>query len=357
MSAFSTAKSLTTDTVSEVLEDDVPSMAASIAYFSVLSLPPLLAVLVGLAGVAFGDDTARQALTGELGDLLGEDSGEQLATMLESARDAAGGSLLGQVVGIAALLFGATGAFGQLQQSLNRAWSVEPDPEKSGVKQFVSKRLLSLGMVLTIAFLMAVSLLASAVIQILAAELGQIVGGAGWVAIRVANIALPLALFTLLFAAIFKVLPDAEISWRDVWVGAAVTSVLFILGKFAIGFYLGAADVGEAFGAAGSLVVILIWIYYTALLVLVGAEFTQVWARHCGKSIQPSEGAVRVMKKTSYERPESPAGTGDAPAGESQRSTGDEPASDEAPDAEARHPLARPREPQPREGIYREPRG
>jgi membrane protein len=350
MSFFATTKRLATDTVSEVMDDDVPSMAASIAYFAILSMPPLLAVLVGLAGVAFGDAAAREALTGQMGDRLGGDSAEQLATMLEGARDAAGGSLLGQVVGIAALLFGATGAFGQLQQSLNRAWSVEPDPERSGIKQFVTKRLLSLGMVLTIAFLMAVSLVASAVVQILAGELGELIGGAGWVAIRVANIALPLALFTLLFAAIFKVLPDAEIAWRDVWVGAAVTAVLFILGKFAIGFYLGASDVGEAFGAAGSLVVILIWIYYTALLLLVGAEFTQVWAAHCGKDIRPSDGAVRVVETTTIERPED---------GESDTATGGTPPAGTSSEGDAEdgvHPLAKPREPQPREGVYREPR-
>ncbi|CAN5527239.1 YihY/virulence factor BrkB family protein [soil metagenome] len=350
MSIFNTTKKLARDTVQEVMDDDVPSMAASIAYFAILSMPPLLAVLVALAGAAFGDDTARQTITGQMGDILGEDGAEQLATMIEGARDAAGGSLLGQIVGIAALVFGATGAFGQLQQSLNRAWDVEPDPEGSSIKQFITKRVLSLGMVLTIAFLMAVSLVLSSAIQILADQLGEIIGGAGWVAIRIADIGLPLVMFTLLFAAIFKVLPDARIKWKDVWVGGLVTSVLFILGKLAIGFYLGASDVGAAFGAAGSLVVILVWIYFTALLLLVGAEFTQVYARHCGKRIEPDEGAVWVVKQTRIERPK----------GDSNRPESDEAASKTSPKSsssssdEVAHPIALPREAQPRDGIQGE---
>jgi len=338
MSRFRSALDFVKETASEISDDDVPSMAGAIAYFSLLSLPPLLAMMVGLIGVFYGDATAQQALVGQLSDLLGDDGAEQVGTMIQGAQEVGGGSIIGQIVGIAALLFGATGAFMQLQKSLNKAWSVEPDPEASGVKQFAMKRLMSFGMVLTIAFLLAISMVLSTVLRLLAEQLGEIVGEAGWLALQAIDIVLPLAIFTLLFASIFKVLPDAEIRWKDVWVGAAVTAVLFIIGRLVIGIYLGQSEIGEAFGAAGALVVILVWIYFTALLLLVGAEFTQVWARRQGQRIQPSEGAVRVIEDVRREGPSDQADS----ASESNGSDGED---------EAVHPWARRRSASPRAGV------
>jgi membrane protein len=347
------------ETVHEVMDDDVPALSASIAYFAILSLPALLAAVVSLAGLFFDDADVQNIMTGQAADILGSDGASQLAAMIEQAREAGGGGIGGQLIAYAALFFGATGAFGQLQQSLNRAWDVGPDPEASGVKQFVWKRVLSLGMVLTIAFLLAVSLVLSAAIEVVGDQLGEIVGGGGTIVVRVANVLLPLALFTALFASMFKVLPDAEIQWRDVWVGGFATAILFVLGKFLIGLYLAHSDVGAAFGAAGSLVVVLVWIYYTALLVLVGAEFTQVWARRYGHRILPEEGAVRVVRETRQTRREDVqkeqerAEAQSVPSSAPKESAGGH----QSDDSEQRtgHPHIDGREAQPRTGINPEP--
>jgi membrane protein len=193
------------------------------------------------------------------------------------------------------LLFGATGAIAELQDALNTAWGVQPDPNKGGVKSFFLKRLLSLALVAGIAFLLLVSLLLTTAITISEKWLpGQISAPL----LYGVNVAADLIVITLLFAAIFKFLPDAQVAWRDVWIGAAVTAGLFILGKFGLGVYLGNSNVASAYGAAGSLVLVLVWIYYSALILLLGAEFTQVWARERGKRVRAEEGAVRVVRQT-----------------------------------------------------------
>jgi membrane protein len=184
----------------------------------------------------------------------------------------------------------------ELQAALNRAWGVEPDPDRGGVKNFVIKRLFSLGMVLSIAFLLLVSLVLSAALTAFGGALGGLLpGDASEVLLQLLDNAVSLVVITLLFAAMFKVLPDARIAWRDVWVGALVTTVLFLAGKFLIGLYLGQANPGEAYGAAGSLAILLVWIYYSSLILLLGAEFTPVWARERGAGVEPQEGAVRVV--------------------------------------------------------------
>ena len=185
-------------------------------------------------------------------------------------------------------MFGATGAFGQLQKALNRAWEVEDASEGGGIKDLIFKRLLSFGMVLTIAFFLLVSLAVSGVLAALGDAASSVAGdGAVGVGVQILNLVVGLVVTGGLFAVLFKVLPDAEIAWRDAAVGGAVTAVLFTLGKTAIGIYLGTADPGSAFGAAGSLALLLIWIYYSALIVLVGAEFTQAWAERAGGGIEP----------------------------------------------------------------------
>jgi uncharacterized membrane protein YqjE len=187
------------------------------------------------------------------------------------------------------LLFGATGAFMQLQSALNRAWEVKPDPQSGGLKNFVMKRVLSLGMILGVAFLMIVSLAISALIGAIGDSLTFIPQPVMYAV----NFLASFAVLTLLFAAIFKVLPDARIEWRYVWVGAIVTSLLFVIGKFGIGLYLGRSSPGDAFGAASALAVILVWVYYAGMIVLFGAEFTQAWAQGHGAEVRPEKGAVR----------------------------------------------------------------
>ncbi len=337
MPSLSESIDLLKQTGQEVAEDNCTSMSAAIAYYTLFSLPPLLVILVGIAGAVFGADAVQEQLTGQVGGLVGQNGAAEIQTMIENAGDFGGGSILGKVLGLLALVFGATGAFAQLQQSLNRAWEVRPDPDGGGLKTFLSKRVLSFGMVLTIAFLLVVSLAASALMTGLFGYVESALGPVGATLAWVGEIVLSLGIFTLLFAAIFKVLPDAEIAWRDVWVGGLATAILFVIGKFLIGFYLGRSNPGEAFGAAGSIVVILVWIYYTALILLVGAEFTQLWAKHYGSRIEPDDDAVRVVEEERVVDEDGPEG-----AEAEERAN--------RPAGAVPHPYAEPRDPEPRSG-------
>jgi membrane protein len=344
MASFGDAVSLLKQTGKEIGEDNCTSLSAAIAYYTLFSLPPLLVILVGVAGAVFGADVVQERLTGQVGGLVGESGAAEIQTMIENAGDFGGGSLVGKVLGLLALVFGATGAFAQLQQALNRAWEVKPDPSQSGVTNFLTKRVLSFGMVLTIAFLLMVSLAASALLSGLFTQIESALGPVGAVFAWIGELVLSLGIFTLLFAAIFKVLPDAEITWRDVWVGALVTALLFVVGKFLIGFYLGRSNPGEAFGAAGSVVVILVWLYYTSLILLAGAEFTQVWAKRYGSRIEPDDDAVRVIGEERVVD----EGETRPPAGRKEGAS-----ADEHPDRDRSgvpHPYAEPREPEPRSG-------
>jgi membrane protein len=218
--------------------------------------------------------------------------------MVLSADRSSADGVVPTVLGILALLFGATGAFGALQSALNRVWEVKPDPRRGGIKSFLGKRLLSLGMAGTIAFLLLVSLVVSAALSAFGDQLGAMLGGISGPVMQGAQVLVSLAVVTVLFAAIFKILPDAHVAWRDVWSGALFTTVLFVAGKFVIGFYLSRAEPDSSFGAAGALAVILIWVYYSAMILFLGAEFTQVWATEKGRGIEPEDGAVRVETKT-----------------------------------------------------------
>lgn len=280
-------------TFREFSDDDGPSMAAALAYYTIFSLAPLLVLIILLVGLFVEPQQVEGQVVRQIGSLVGPEAAEQIQAMVRRASEhLETGGLLTTLLGLGALLFGATGAFAQLQHALNKAWEVKPDPEQGGLKNFIVKRVLSLGMVLGVAFLLLVSLVMSTALSAFGAMLAEAVPFLGPVMLFLFNAALSLAVITVLFAALFKVLPDAEIGWRDVWVGAAVTALLFVAGKFLIGFYLGRSDPGSVFGAAGSLAVILVWIYYSAMILLLGAEFTQVWTTQAGRQIAPSEGAV-----------------------------------------------------------------
>jgi membrane protein len=291
------------DLGAEVVDDDCPAMSAAIAYYTVLSLPPLLAILVALAGAVFGAGTVEDAIAGQIRSSVGPGAAEEIRAIMQQSGDLLSGSVLAIVGGLAALLFGATGAFAQLQRSLNRAWEVEPDPEQGGLKNVLMKRVLSLGMVVTIAFFLLVSLVVSGAISAIGSIVeGYAPSGLVQLGLQVASFAVSLALITALFAAMFRVLPDAEVAWKDVWLGAFVTALLFTVGKTLIGIYLATSNPGSAFGAAGSLVLLLVWIQYSSLIVLVGAEFTQLWAARCGHGIEPDDSAVRVVEKEVHDR-------------------------------------------------------
>jgi membrane protein len=271
-------------------EDECSVRAAALAYYTVFALPPLLILLTVVVGFFWDPMEVQRSLETQFSSLVGAEAGQAIREMLTHAKRPGAGGVLATVVGLGALLFGALGAFMQLQGALNRAWEVKPDPKKGGIRRFIAKRVLSAGMILAVAFLLMVSLALSAFLSALGSRLTFIPEPA----LHTVDATLSFAVITVLFAAIFRFLPDAEIAWRDVWLGALVTAMLFVVGKFAIGFYLGRSAPGDAYGAAGALAVILVWIYYGGMIVLFGAEFTQAWAGRRGAKKVPEDGAMKV---------------------------------------------------------------
>ena len=290
------------ETGKDFMADSCPREAAALAYYTVFSLPPLLVLIMSIAGAVWDPQDVQEALRGQLGSLIGASGEEQIETIMREAERPEGSGIFPTLLGIGALLFGATGAFMQLQGALNRVWDVEPDPEQGGIRNFILKRAMSLGMILAIAFLLLVSLAISAALSAFGDALGARLPGVSSTILLAVNFVVSLAVVTSLFATMFKVLPDVEVAWRDVWVGAIVTSVLFVIGKFAIGFYLGRSEPGTAFGAAGSLAILLLWVYYAGMILFFGAEFTQAWAESRGQGIRPENGAVKVKRKKEIQR-------------------------------------------------------
>ena len=268
-------------TYEEWSEDRVPRLAAALAYYTTFSIAPLLVVVIAIAGWVFGADAVRGRLDDQIRGVLGPDAARAVQDMVQSATAHPSSGTFATILSVAALVFGATGVFGELQDSLNTIWEVKPKPGR-GLRGLLHDRLLSFGMVLALAFLLIVSLVVSAVL----AGLGTFVGGSAgalaplWQAI---DVLVSIAVLTALFGAIFKFLPDVEIAWRDVWIGAAATSVLFTIGKLLLGLYLGRSATVSVFGAAGSLVLLLLWVYYSAQILFFGAELTQVWADRHGR--------------------------------------------------------------------------
>lgn len=287
------------DTFKGFSEDDVPTMAAALSYYTVFSLPPLLVLLLTLVGAVLDPQDIQGTIEAQMRDAMGAQGANQVHTILANADRPGAGGLVPTILSVVALLLGATGVFGQLQAALNKAWGVAPDPAKGGIKAMLAKRVFGVGMVLGLAFILLVSLVVSAMLAAFGEQLGRFLpSGLSAPVLEAINFVGSLAVISLLFAAIFKVLPDAEITWRDVIVGAVVTALLFVAGKFALGLYLGRSNPGEAFGAAGALALMLVWIYYSSMIVLLGAEFTQAWAERRGSGIVPERGAVRVVRET-----------------------------------------------------------
>jgi membrane protein len=283
----------------DFVEDDCQTQAAALSYYTVFALPPLLLLILMLLGAVLDPQDVRGELASQIGALMGPSAAGQIRTILEQAHQPGHGALLPAILSIGALLLGATGAFGQLQAALNRAWEVKPDPAQGGFRSFLLKRVFSFGMILSIAFLLLVSLVLSAALSAFGNSLGRFLPeGVSSVLLQLLNQVISFVVITALFAAMFKVLPDAKVAWRDVWVGAAATGLLFVIGKYLLGLYLGRSNPGEAFGAAGSLAVMFVWIYYSSMILLFGAEFTQAWADRRGRGIAPEDGAVRVVEET-----------------------------------------------------------
>jgi membrane protein len=262
------------------LDDYAPSMGAALSYYTLFSLAPLLLIVIAVAGMLFGQDAAQGAVLAQLGGIMGPEGAVAVEGMLKVAREPAKGALA-TVIGIVALLIGATAIFAELQSALDRIWRVPAPKSESGIWYLLRTRLLSFGLVLGLGFLLTVSLVVSAAL----AALGQWWGSGiqDWeVLLEILNFAVALAIFTVLFAMIYKIMPRARISWRDVWTGAAVTALLFTAGKVGVGLYLGKTALASGFGAAGSLVLLVAWVYYSPQIFLLGAEYTWVFANRHG---------------------------------------------------------------------------
>jgi len=267
------------DTVAGFLNDEALSRAASIAYFTIFSIAPLLLIVIAVAGLVFGREAAQAAIMGQFSGLMGKGSGDALRSMLQSAGSQSQKSgTIATIIGVMTLLIAASGAFGEIQTALNKIWKAEP---KAGLTRLVRARIASMGLVMTLGFLLVVSLAVSAGIAAFGHWMETFFAGAKALMAAI-NFVITLALLSAVFAAIYKFLPDKQIAWRDVAVGAVVTALLFTIGKSLIGIYIGSTNIAESYGTAGSLIVILMWIYYSTVTFLLGAEFTRAYAERFG---------------------------------------------------------------------------
>ena len=295
-SFFTNSFSLLKQTAQEWLEDKVPQLGASLAYYTVFSLAPLVVVLLAVVGVLFRHDPAGawSKVTEQMGYFMDKSAVEVVQNIAQSAADP-NKSLLATIIGVALALFGASGVFGQLQDALNTIWGVKAKPG-GGIMGFLRTRFLSFAMVGGICFLLLVSLTLETVLKAFSQYVQSILPGGIVIALAVYLI-FDLGIVMLLLASIFKFLPDVKIQWRDVWIGAAITAIFFAIGKWALGLYLGSGSAASAYGAASSLITLLLWVSYSSQILLFGAEFTQVYANRAGRDIVADEHAVRIQTK------------------------------------------------------------
>ena len=269
--------------------DDAASLAAALAYYAIFSLAPLLVIMAAVVGVVYGEEAAHGAIASQLAQYVGAESAKVIQDAVQQSGKESSGGLIASIASAGLLLFGASKVFLQLQEALNRVWEVTASRD-SGIKQLVIKRFVSLGMILGLCFLLLISLVVSTVIGALSTHLSTMLPGADYIWSFV-NLMITAVVYVLLFGLLFKYVPDVDITWRSVWFGAIVTTILFMLGQWALSYYLAMNSDLTAFGAAGAILSMLVWIYYSAQIVFYGAEITQQWARQHGDSIKPSDHA------------------------------------------------------------------
>jgi membrane protein len=257
------------------LDDHAPTMGAAIAYYMVFSLAPILVMVIAVAGLAFGQKAAEGALFGELADLIGPESAVAVQAMLRSASDT-GSGIFATVVGIGTLIIAATAVLGELQSALNVIWKVPPRGGL-GIWRFLKSRLLSLAIILVIGFLLLVSLVISTALAAFSDYLDWLLPGLATI-LHIVHLILSFGLTTVLFAMIFKILPDSPVEWEEVWLGAVIAALLFTLGKYLISLYIGSSNMASTYGAAGALIIVLVWVYYSAQILLLGAEFAKAYS-------------------------------------------------------------------------------
>jgi membrane protein len=286
--------SLAREAASAWVDDYASSMGAALSYYTLFSVAPILIIAVAVAGFVFGEEAARGEMVEQLRGLMGEEAAMAVQGLMKSAREPAEG-VVAALVGLIVLVIGATTVFAELQSSLDRIWRAPEAAKTSGIWMLIRTRLLSLGMVMGIGFLLLVSLVMSAVLAMLGKWWGSVFAGAQ-IILEAVNFVVSFAIISGLFAMIYKFIPRVKVAWRDVWIGAIVTAALFNMGKFLIGVYLGRSGIASGFGAAGSVVLLLVWVYYSAQIFLLGAEFTWVYAHRHGSRVgaeTPRKGAGR----------------------------------------------------------------
>lgn len=275
-------------------EDKLPKLGGALAYFTIFSIGPMLLVIIFLVGIFLGRQAVEGSLHEQIQQLVGPGAAQQIQQIIKSAAISKGG-MVAFIIGLVTMMLGATSIFAEIQDSINTIWGLKAKPNLNW-RQTVKDRLLSFGIVASIGFLLLVSLAASAFIEGLGQKLQELIPGVGVLLFYLISQALTLLISSFLFALIFKLLPSAKLGWRQVWPGALVTAFLFMVGRFAISFYISKSDFGNAYGAAGSLVIVLVWVYYSSLILYFGAEFTKAYCNRFGGGIQPNAYAVSARE-------------------------------------------------------------
>ncbi|AHM63154.1 ribonuclease BN [Flammeovirgaceae bacterium 311] len=287
--------SITKKTFKEFFNDNPLDYAAIIAFYTIFSLPAVLIITIRIASSAFGKEAVKGEIESQISGIIGRESAEQVQSIIENASQSEA-STIGTIIGVSVMIFSATTVFVALQDSLNAMWEVEAKPEKGWLKLIIN-RVLSLAMVVSMGFLLLVSLSVDVLLGLLNDYLREALSGVAVYLITAGNFVVSIGISIIIFAIIFKVLPDAKIRWKNTFIGATVTAILFTIGKFIINIVLQHDPMADTYGAAGALVMILVWVYYTSIIFLLGAEFTQVYSRHHDKGIRPSDNAVKVETK------------------------------------------------------------
>jgi membrane protein len=292
---FQNAWLLARETFQAFSDDNVFKLSASLAYYTVFSLSPMLLIVISVCSIFFGREAIQGQVQGQIRGLVGEQAAVQIQEMIKNA-EFSDQTAWATVVGVGTLLLGATGVFTEIQDSLNVIWSVKAKPRQGWLKIIIN-RLLSFSMIGSIGFLLIVSLVVNTFLDVFSERLSVWLPGVAVVVLYVINLAVVVSILTAIFTLIYRVLPDAKLRWKDALIGAVATTVLFMIGKSLIGLYLSQSNAGTAYGAAGSLILILLWVYYSSTILFLGAEFTKVYAGHFGKGIVPKEDAVLIKKE------------------------------------------------------------
>ncbi len=283
-------------TVNEFLDDNVMKLSAALSYYTIFSLPPLLIIIISLSGVFFGEEAVRGELFGQINGLVGNDAALQIQEAIKNVKLSDSGTFA-TVLSITVLIIGASGVFAEIQNSINFIWGIKAKPNK-GIVKFLKNRLMSFSMIATVGFLLMVGLVVNSVMDLLSNRLTSIFPVEFVYFFLALNYLIVFLIIGVLFTIIFRTLPDGKVVTRDCIIGASFTAFLFMIGKFAIGYYLGSSDIGSVYGGAGSVILILVWVYYSAIILYFGAEFTKVYAITHGKNIVPNNYSIKILKDT-----------------------------------------------------------